>query len=158
MYEEMNTTNLINNLYTLSRYFRAAESKPMYYGTDILLYPNEAYTLRAIAEEPGISQTDISQKMHRTKGATSVVVQKLIQKGLAVSRNESFDQRVGNLYVSEKGQEVYKQHLDFDRRYVEMLSSELELTSEQLHLVNETIVHFMELGKKRREEKKEDFI
>lgn len=157
MGSKTNAANFIDNLYTLSRYFRSAETKPRYYGTDILLYPNEAYTLRAIAENPGISQTEISSRMYRTKGATSVVVQKLIQKGLAVCRSESLDQRIGSLYVTEKGNEVCQSHRDYDARYMDMLSQELDISMEELDLVNDTIVRFMELNIRRRQEKRNDF-
>lgn len=150
-------TNFIDNLYTLSRFFRSAETKPRYYGTDILLYPNEAYTLRAIAECPGTNQTEISQRMHRTKGATSVVVQKLIRKGLAVCKNESIDQRVGCLYATEKGMEVYQLHRDYDNRYLQMISREMNMPLEELELVNKAIVCFMELTVRRQIEHNDDF-
>lgn len=155
MAKKMDATDFIDNLYTVSRYFRSAETKPKYYGTDILLYPNEAYTLKAIAENPGISQTEISKKMYRTKGASSIAISKLVQKELVDCRNESADQRVGSLYATEKGMEVYRSHRDYDRRYMDMVCRELDISMEELEMVNETIMRFMELNVRRREEKKE---
>ena len=46
-------SDMVDNLYIHGRLMRSGENKPRYYGSDILLFPNEVYTLKAIAQEEG---------------------------------------------------------------------------------------------------------
>lgn len=128
--------DLVDNLYIQGRQIRSMENKPRYYGSDILLYPNEVYTLKEIAQQEGINQTELSEVMFRTKGATSTVVQKLKQKGLVEQREDKKDSRFARLYPTEKGREVYQNHLEYDRRYVIRLSRHLDVTLEELAQMN----------------------
>lgn len=128
--------DLVDNLYLQGRQIRSMENKPRYYGTDMLLYPNEVYTLKAIAQQEGINQTELSEIMFRTKGATSTVVQKLKQKGLVEQREDKKDTRFTLLYSTEKGKEVYRNHLEYDRRYIARLSRHLDVTLEELAQMN----------------------
>ena len=145
--------DFVDNLYKVSRRFRYMETRPQYYGTDTLLYPNEAYTLKAIAERPGISQREISQAMYRTKGATSIAVAKLVQKGLVECRKGSEDHRLDMLYTTEAGMEVYRTHRDYDERYLHMVCRELDVSMEEMARVNDILVRLMELNIRRREQK-----
>lgn len=141
--------NFIDNLYKIGRYFRDAEKRPRYYGTDILMYPNEAYTLKAIVESEGINQKELSEQMVRTKGATSVVVKKLIQKGLVISKSESMDLRIGSLYPTEKGMQVYKAHRKYDEEYIDLVSNHANLTREDMEKLNEMLETLMNVIKER---------
>lgn len=132
-------SDMVDNLYMHGRLMRSAENKPRYYGSDILLFPNEVYTLKAIAQEEGINQTELSEKMFRTKGATSAVVQKLVQKGLVVQVDGETDSRISRLYPTEKGREVYQNHLEYDMRYLEHLSKRLDISLEELAQVNRVL-------------------
>ena len=132
-------SDLIDNLYKYSRLMRSAENKPLYYGGDVLMYPNEAYTLRAIAKRPGITQTELTDEMLRTKGATSMVVQELEKKGLVERRREDQDMRVVRLYPTEKGMKSYNAHLEYDIRYVDFLSSRINVSFEELAEVNKVL-------------------
>lgn len=128
--------DLVDNLYLQGRQMRAMENKPRYYGSDILLYPNEVYTLKVIAQQEGINQTELSEQMFRTKGATSTVVQKLKQKGLIIQQESKTDSRFIQLYPTEKGREVYKNHLEYDKRYISRLSRHLDISLEDLAQMN----------------------
>lgn len=128
--------DLIDNLYLQGRQMRSMENKPRYYGSDILLYPNEVYTLKAIAQQEGINQTELSELMFRTKGATSTVVQKLKQKGLIEQREDKNDSRFTQLYPTEKGKGVYRNHLEYDKRYITRLSRHLGISMEELAQMN----------------------
>lgn len=128
--------DLVDNLYLQGRQMRSMENKPRYYGSDILLYPNEVYTLKVIAQQEGINQTQLSEQMFRTKGATSAVVQKLKQKGLVEQREDKNDSRFSQLYPTEKGKEVYQNHLEYDKRYVARLSRHLDISMEELAQMN----------------------
>lgn len=128
--------DLVDNLYLQGRQMRSMENKPRYYGSDILLYPNEVYTLKIIAQQEGINQTELSELMFRTKGATSTVVQKLKLKGLIEQREDKNDSRFTQLYPTEKGKRVYRNHLEYDKRYVTRLSRHLDVSMEELAQMN----------------------
>lgn len=131
--------DFVDNLYAQGRYMRSMEDKPQYYGSDILLYPNEVYTLKAIARQEGINQKELSRQMFRTKGATSSVVQKLKQKGLILQQEDETDSRFVRLYPTEKGWEVFRNHLEYDRQYLRRLSEQLGISVEDLIITNRVL-------------------
>lgn len=131
--------DFVDNLYFQGRHIRSMEKKPRYYGSDILLYPNEVYTLKVIAQQEGINQTELSEQMFRTKGATSAVIQKLKQKGLIIQQEDRSDSRFTQLFPTEKGKEVYRNHLEYDKRYLERLSRHLDISLEELANANRVL-------------------
>ncbi len=136
---ETELVDFVDNLYIRGRHMRSMENKPRYYGSDTLLYPNEVYTLKAIAQNEGINQTQLSEQMFRTKGATSAVVQKLKQKGLIIQKEDSQDSRFSQLYPTEKGLEIYRNHLEYDKRYTHWLCRRLGITLEELASTNRVL-------------------
>ncbi len=152
-----NPSNFIAMLYSVGHLLHRAELNPKYYGSDIQLYPNEAYTLRIISENQGISQKEVTQMMHRTKGATSVVIKALIQKGLVVTRNESPDMRISSLYPTQKGSQVALTHLDYDRRYIEKFLASEDIPPEDLLRVQQTLQTFITYIDQRSLQQNDDF-
>lgn len=150
MAKKREISNAIDNLYKIGRIFRDAEKKPRCYGTDELLYPNEAYTLKAVVENEGINQKDLSDIMFRTKGATSIAVQKLTQRGLVVSRNDRPDQRMGSLYPTEAGMAVYKAHREYDARYIEELCRRIDLSTEDIATANYLLEQIIDASSRKR--------
>lgn len=132
-------SDMVENLYKHGRQIRSMENKPRYYGSDMLLYPNEIYTLKAIAQHEGINQTELSEAMFRTKGATSTAVQKLVQKGLVEQRTGGQDLRFSQLYPTPKGMEIHEAHLEYDLKYVDVLCQRLNLNREDLANVNRVL-------------------
>lgn len=49
---------MIENLYTMDRIITAMQKRPIDYG-GVLLHANEAHTLKVIAQQEGISQTNL---------------------------------------------------------------------------------------------------
>ena len=62
-------SQMIEHLYTMERIITAIQKRPIDYG-GVSLHANEAHTLKMIALNEGISQTELSEQMYRTKGAT----------------------------------------------------------------------------------------
>ena len=65
---------LINNFYEIERILTAIEKKPRTYGTDQLLHSGEAHTLKAIAENEGITQKDKTQFIKPKKPQTNIII------------------------------------------------------------------------------------
>lgn len=131
-------TKMIELLYTMDRIILAMQKKPHDYGGE-LLHANEAHTLKAIAQDEGISQTELSELMFRTKGATSVVVDKLVEKGLVRRERVDGDQRRYLLTLTEKGWAVHRAHLDYDDRHVQKAGREVGLSVEELETANRAL-------------------
>jgi len=52
------------------------------YGTNILITQVEIHTIEAIGNHDGISITELAENRHKTKGAVSQLIYKLVKKGL----------------------------------------------------------------------------
>lgn len=135
---------LINNFYEIERILTAIEKKPRTYGTDQLLHSGEAHTLKAIAENEGITQKDISELMYRTKGATSLMIDKLVKKGLITKSPGQGDQRKTTLYLTEKGKSVNDNHLKYDDAWIATWFQSLQIPREKLIIANNVIKECLE--------------
>lgn len=131
-------SKMIEQLYTMDRIISAMQKKPHDYGGE-LLYANEAHTLKAIAQSEGISQAELSGQMFRTKGATSVVVDKLAEKGLVVRTREDGNQRRYLLTLTERGWAVHQAHLAYDEAHAAWAAQHLGLSEADLAGVNRSL-------------------
>lgn len=138
----MNNTKLIarlvDNFYEVERMIENIEKEARNYNTSYTLYSNEVHTLKVIAEHEGLSQTELTAMMMRTKGATSVVLDKLVKKGLIIKKPGE-DQRFSQLYLTEKGWKVHNAHLKYDTEYIQPWFNQLDLTGEELEKTSEVL-------------------
>lgn len=147
-------SNLIEHLYALDRILNAMEKRPVVY-EGIALHSNESHTLKQIAMDEGLSQADLSQRMYRTKGATSVAVDKLVEKGLIRREREEGNQRRYLLTLTDLGRRVNEAHLRYDEAHVHWVAPRLGLSEEELQAANRTLEqvvriyanHYLEAGK-----------
>lgn len=137
-------STLIDQLYTMDRILTAMQKRPIEYA-GVSLHANEAHTLKAIAQNEGISQTELSDRMFRTKGATSVMVDKLVEKGLVHRQRVDGDQRRYLLTLTEQGRLVHRQHLAYDEAHARWAADRLGLEKDSLQVTNqvmEQLIHF----------------
>ena len=73
------------------------------YGTGEKMHTVEVHILSWIAENPGISVTDVALAWNRTKGAVSQIIRKLEEKGMVERKNPPDNKKTVCLYVTEKG-------------------------------------------------------
>lgn len=130
---------LVENFYEVERVIASLEKEPRSYNTDMLFHSNEVHTLKKIAENEGIGQKELSEMMYRTKGATSVMIDKLVKKGLVVKSFAEDDQRKSVLYLTDKGKEVNERHLQYDKDRLNVLIEGVELTEAELDVANRVI-------------------
>ena len=98
------------SLYHGAHHYRHPEAPHL--TTAEFLTPTEAHTLKMIALNEGISQTELSEQMYRTAGATSVMVDKLVEKGLVHRQRVDGDQRRYLLTLTDRGRLVHASHID----------------------------------------------
>ena len=139
---------LIENCYEVSRMMNAIEKNPKTYHTDYVLYSNEVHTLKAIAEQEGISQKELTARMLRTKGATSSVIDKLVKKGLVRKEVKEEDQRVTRLFVTEEGWKVHEAHMKYDMEKVQQWMGNIGIADEKLAVASEVLERFTDFYRK----------
>ncbi|MDO4438209.1 MAG: MarR family transcriptional regulator [Eubacteriales bacterium] len=138
---------LVENLYEVERVIRAMEKQPHTYGSEELLYSEEAHTLKLIAKNEGIIQKELSEIMYRTKGATSVIINKLEKKGLIIKASGNKDQRKNSLYLTEKGKRVNEYHIKYDDERLPDWYYNLNVTEEEMRVANSVIEKSINLSK-----------
>lgn len=135
--------HLINQLYTVELIMKALRVRPRnYLGEE--LYDNESHTLEMIVENEGISQAGLTEKMFRTKGSTSVMVDKLIEKGLVSREKSESDRRYCVLVPTEKGREVNQAHINRDMEHASIVAESIDLCEEELKETNKSLEKLIE--------------
>lgn len=148
MTEIENAVRLIENLYTVERIITAMEKEPKCYGTDELLYANEVHTLKMIAQFRGITQKELTEKMFRTKGATSIMIKKLEKKGFITRQEDEMDARILRLYLTDKGKMVNELHLKYDEDKITQWMEDLKFSDEEVITTNQVLEVFTDFVSK----------
>ena len=111
---EMMIWEIMEQLNVYSRISRSYNTTARTYGNDELLYQAEVHTIHYIGRNEGLSLNDLAQITQRSKGPTSTMVEALVKRGLITKRRSAEDQRRIELYLTEKGQEVFHFHEGLD--------------------------------------------
>ena len=90
------------------------DSLPHRYGAHIL-YQSEAHIIDLIGEHPEITVTELAAILKKTPSACSQIVRKLKEKGWVEQTRNRDNNRQFNLKLTESGQKVYEDHLEFTR-------------------------------------------
>lgn len=115
-----------------AHWLMGAMQKQPYCFAGVSLSPGEAYTLMVLADNEGISQTQLCHLLVRTKGATSAMVDRLAEKGLVGRQREEGDQRRYLLEVTTLGQEVCQAMGQWRTARSETLAGRLSLPQDDL--------------------------
>lgn len=84
------------------------------YGTGESYSMTEVHMLTRIADHPGITVTELSQRGNRTKSAISQVVKRLEEKGLVEKRKAADNGSRTLLYATPGGQQLSDCHKAYD--------------------------------------------
>lgn len=147
-------TKTIEKLYTIDRIITAMQKRPHCYAGEPM-HSNEAHTLKTIAENEGISQAELSEQTLRTKGATSVMVDKLVQRGLVHRERESGNQRRYLLTLTERGWAVHQAHMAYDEAHARHAAQALGMSEAELvdldnklqRIIDFYSLHYLEHGR-----------
>ena len=139
-------SRLEEQFYEVERIVNYLNIRPKAYDMDELYYSNELHTLKMIKDNEGINQNELAEKTYRMKGATSVMVNKLEEKGLIEKKKDKTDRRHSRLYLTKKGEEVNENHIKYDRQVFEKWVEDMPVTEEQLdttiYVLGEWIKYF----------------
>ncbi len=134
-----NITQLSDNFFEVGMMTDSLGKKPHRYGSDHILYSNEVHTLKMIAKREGINQKELSRLMMRTKGATSVMIDKLVSKGLVEKVEDKNDKRVCSLYLTDMGRKVNLFHCEYDLKIASEWVKYTDVTNEDIDITNRTL-------------------
>ena len=74
----------------------------------------EIRTIMIIAENPGITATQLCQKWNRSRGAVSQILKKVSKKGFIFKKQSERDGKIWGLYTTEAGKEVAQAFIEED--------------------------------------------
>mgnify|MGYP001030509178 FL=1 len=87
----------------------AGNNRPSDYA-GIMLFRAEVHILELIGKNPGITSSAITAKMNVTKGAVSQITAKLFAKNLIIKSPSIHDIKTLELFLTDKGKEVFTCH------------------------------------------------
>lgn len=87
---------------------------PQDYGTGEEYTSVEVHTLKHIADNPGITVTELARDYGKTKGAVSQILKKVEEKGLVYRESDPNNDNKSHLYLTEKGTALDNAHRRYD--------------------------------------------
>lgn len=128
----MDKVSKIHNLFNLAvKKFNEKEKVPFQLPDGTLIYHSEIHTLVDIGSHMGINITELAILQSVTKGAVSQMANKLIKKELITKKKDLNNDKEINLYLTEKGRDVYEQYWVHMKNMKEEFSTKLGNISEQ---------------------------
>lgn len=112
LYDKISET--VNVLYEFVLAYNDYMGTKRDYGTGDELSMNEAHVLTDIADNPGITVTELSKLWSKTTSALSQTVRKLINKDLIYRVNSKEDAKIFMLYPKQKAIEFSIAHKNYD--------------------------------------------
>lgn len=87
---------------------------PQDYGTGQKYTSVEVHTLKHIADNPGITVTELARDYGKTKGAVSQILKKVEEKGLVYRETDPNNDNKFHLHLTEKGMVLDNAHRHYD--------------------------------------------
>ncbi len=114
-----NCTNLVHRLIHREHHF----INPGITGSGI--GRGQGLVLRTLAENDGMTQTEIAEKLDIRPSSLGELVMKLEENGFVERRQNENDKRVINVYLTEKGREIEKEFINLRQQSAESWCAEL---------------------------------
>ncbi len=109
-----NCTNLVHRLIHREHHF----INPGIMGSGI--GRGQGLVLRILAENDGITQTEIAEKLDIRPSSLGELVVKLEENGFVERRKNENDKRIMNVYLTEKGRKVEKEFINSRQQIAEL--------------------------------------
>ena len=100
-------------------------SRPRDYGTGKVLNMVEVHTLSMIAQNPGITPTEVAQRWNRTLSAASRNIDRLQRKGYIRKEFHPGNRKTIHLYPTDQGKELARLHTQYDAATVRQIATAL---------------------------------
>lgn len=106
----------VNIIFRHQMLMSAYQSIPRDYDLGFFMSELEVHSLGFIENQPGITAKQICQLTYRTKGTISSMLSKLEKEGFIEQRKNPENLRERQLFLTEKGKYISKQHRAYDRK------------------------------------------
>ena len=115
------------------------------------IHPGQPFILKIIGENPGISQTELAEKLRVTPASVAVSTKRLEKQDLIIKKEDEHNLRLNHIYLTEKGEEIVEYIKGtFKKIHAQMFEN---LTEEELStlisLYNKMIVNLSDLDKEK---------
>lgn len=87
------------------------------FGTDSLLYASEIHTLEMIGKHPGITVTELADRLGISKSALPKIIHKLIRKDLVYRYQKTGNKKNVLLELTAKGRTAFQKHFEFHETF-----------------------------------------
>lgn len=104
--------------YRFCQIYAESYKRQIDYGTGEQYATAEVHLVTQIADNPGITSTEIAHTTGRSKSAVSQIITKLESKGLIRRERSPKNLRFSSLYVTPKGLKLSKAHKEYDCNHV----------------------------------------
>jgi DNA-binding MarR family transcriptional regulator len=81
-------------------------------------HPGQAFCLRMLAANDGVSQRDLAEAMQLSRPAVTTMLQRMQKAGLIVRRSDQTDQRLMRVYLTDDGRALADQMLATFATYI----------------------------------------
>ncbi len=126
------------------------------YQSDSELYMREAHFITSILPGETKTMSSVAEALAVTKSAASQIASKLESKGYIIRSHDKDDKRIVNVSLSEKGEQFYHEHIEFDSARFAALNEEfaLKYSDEELEQLIEYELNMAEYFRKSRQNMK----
>lgn len=111
------------------------------YMTNILaeydITPEQWVVLQIVAENEGLSQQDLSDRLEKDKNSTKALVERLLKKGFLQREKSMADKRLYQLGTTDKGLVLYKKIISLDNVFMQEIEN--DVTREELSAFMNTL-------------------
>ena len=105
------------------------DSFPHKYGT-VILYQTEAQALHEIGEKPGVTNHEIAESLRKSPSAISQIIRRLESKGWVEQVRDAENRRQYQLYLTEQGWVIFRDHDIFEQRCLQRTIDNLHTFSD----------------------------
>lgn len=111
--KEYSNVEAVDILHQVANFY-VSTKVPLDYGTGEEFTAVEVHTLKHIADNPGITVTELARDYGKTKGAISQILKKVEGKGLIRREADPSNDNRALLYLTEKGRILDQAHRQYD--------------------------------------------
>jgi len=142
---------------TANRFFMASPLTIKY--EDVECTVGEQHVLGYIAANPGKTSIELAKESHRSRGTISLLLKKMIEKGLLYFKDDPYHRKRKLIYLSSLGEKINELASENDTRYINSLLDMLEsrYTPEEMQLIISALYDTIEFTAEKATPKSDSF-
>jgi DNA-binding MarR family transcriptional regulator len=118
--------NLINLSESLIQFYEKMFSWEIAVAKTNGLSPQQNHTIEIVGSEGSIRMKPLAQKLSVTTGTLTVMIDRLEKSGYLQRKNDPADGRAYNIELTQKGEEIHKEHHTYHLKLAEDINGLLE--------------------------------